>query len=77
MSSIQSFQLSARSKATRANVFSLRSQSFRNAGFQTCCIADFQIGGSPEFVRVVGWQIRDTADLEVCATVLFFRIHQK
>ncbi len=37
-----------------------------SAGFQTCCIADFQIGKSRDVVRP---ETRDTADLEVCATV--------
>ena len=52
----------------------------RSAGFQTCCIADFQIGSAAGFraraisqaSRVVGpsagLETRDTADLEVCAT---------
>jgi hypothetical protein len=39
-----------------------------SAGFQTCCIADGQIGAAPEAVRSAGLEIRDTADLEVCAT---------
>src|SRR5208282_4571254 len=37
-----------------------------SAGFQTCCIADFKIGGACE--RSAGLETRDTADLEVCAT---------
>jgi hypothetical protein len=38
----------------------------RSAGFQTSCIADFQVG-SPA-LWPVGLATRDTADLEVCAT---------
>jgi hypothetical protein len=46
----------------------------RSAGFQTCCIADFQIGGRGQFGarrhvgRFAGWETRDTADWEVCAS---------
>src|SRR5437899_216998 len=40
----------------------------RSAGFQTCCVADFQVG-RPHFVsRHAGLETRDPADLEVCAT---------
>ena len=39
-----------------------------SAGFLTCRIADFQIGNAEEFVRSADLEIRDTADLEVCAT---------
>jgi hypothetical protein len=35
------------------------------AGFQTCRIADFQIGGPS-----AGWDTCGTADLEVCATTV-------
>src|SRR5439155_1548859 len=38
------------------------------AGFQTCCIADFQIGGACDTARFAGLETHDTADLEVCAT---------
>jgi hypothetical protein len=41
----------------------------RSAGFQTCCIADFQVGKVLENARPAGLETRDTADLEVCATV--------
>ena len=41
---------------------------FRSAGFPTCRIADFQIGGSFNAVMAAGLEARDTADLEVCAT---------
>jgi hypothetical protein len=41
----------------------------RSAGFQTCCIADFQVGRMLENARPAGLETRDTADLEVCATV--------
>jgi hypothetical protein len=37
-------------------------------GFQTCCVADFQIGGTAFAGLPAGWEARDTADLEVCAT---------
>jgi hypothetical protein len=36
-------------------------------GFQTCCIADFQVGSAA--LRPAGLETRDTADLEVCATL--------
>ena len=39
----------------------------RSAGFQTCCIADFQVGSA--VLRPAGLETRDTADLEVCATL--------
>ena len=44
--------------------------SCRSAGFQTCCIADFQVGGVLVVVRPAGLETRDTADLEVCATLV-------
>ncbi|HEY1790271.1 MAG TPA: SCO family protein [Verrucomicrobiae bacterium] len=40
----------------------------RIAGFQTCCIADFQIGKSHEVAPSAGLETCDTADLEVCGT---------
>ncbi len=40
----------------------------RSAGFPTCCIADFQVGSGWGFGWLAGWETRDTADLEVCAT---------
>jgi hypothetical protein len=40
----------------------------RSAGFQTCCIADFQVGKVVEITQFAGLETRDTADLEVCAT---------
>jgi hypothetical protein len=39
-----------------------------SAGFQTCCIADFQIGSSSKHPASAGLETRDTADSEVCAT---------
>src|SRR5208283_2531277 len=42
----------------------------RSAGFQTCRIADFQIGCSCNVLRGAGLETGDTADSEVCATVL-------
>jgi len=41
----------------------------RSAGFQTCCIADFQIGGAWNVGQRADLEIRDTAGLEVCATL--------
>jgi hypothetical protein len=41
----------------------------RSAGFQTCCIADFQVGRVLENARPTGLETRDSADLEVCAAV--------
>lgn len=41
--------------------------AMRSGGFQTCCIADFQIGSMRDAVRSAGLETRDTADLEVCA----------
>jgi hypothetical protein len=43
---------------------------WRSAGFQTCCIADFQVGNTVEFGWPADLEIRDTADLEVCATLI-------
>ena len=43
---------------------------WRSAGFQTCCIADFQVGNTVEFGWPADLEIRDTADLEVCATLV-------
>ena len=43
---------------------------WRSAGFQTCCIADFQVGNTVEFGWPADSEIRDTADLEVCATLV-------
>ena len=44
-----------------------------SAGFQTCCVADFQIGVAYEVARSAGLETRDTADLEVCATFVAVR----
>ena len=44
------------------------SQVVCNAGFQTCCIADFQVGRPHNLPRAAGLETRDAADLEVCAT---------
>src|ERR1044071_4763623 len=41
-----------------------------SAGFQTCCVADFQVGRAVEFGWAADLEIRDTADLEVCATLV-------
>jgi hypothetical protein len=40
----------------------------RSAGFQTCCVADFQVGKAPDAVWSADLEIRDTTDLEVCVT---------
>ena len=40
----------------------------RSAGFQTCRIADFQVGKTLKSTPFAGLETRDTADLEVCAT---------
>ena len=42
----------------------------RSAGFPTCCITDFQVGRAREVSRPAGRETCDTADLEVCATVV-------
>ena len=42
----------------------------RSAGFQTCCFADFQVGWARTVVRPAGLETRDTADLEVCGTLV-------
>ena len=46
------------------------SSSAGSAGFQTCCIADFQVGWRLECPHAAGLETCDTADLEVCATRL-------
>jgi hypothetical protein len=38
----------------------------RSAGFQTCCGADFQVGGTA--LRAAGLETCGTAGLETCAT---------
>lgn len=54
----------------RLNVFTARSSQHTtlSVGFQSCWIADFQIGRWREFARRAGLETRDTADSEVCAT---------
>jgi len=53
----------------------IKAANHRSAGFQTCCVADFQIGRAwkylarPVEVRPAGLETCDTADLEVCATI--------
>jgi hypothetical protein len=44
----------------------------RSAGFQTCCVADFQVGSAWNWSAAADVEIRDTADLEVCATGMAF-----
>ena len=48
-------------------MFSAGILMLRSAGFQTCCIADFQVGYAA--LRPAGLETRGTADLEVCATL--------
>src|ERR1700733_9528356 len=50
----------------REDKFSGEQTMLSRAGFQTFCIADFQVGSAA--VRPAGLETRDTADLEVCAT---------
>jgi hypothetical protein len=49
----------------------------RSAGFQTCCVADFQVGRAWNIARLAGLETRDTADLEVCATVVKFSVAKR
>src|SRR5437773_2595501 len=37
---------------------------FCSAGFQTCCLADFQIRKRPDKGRSADWEVGDTAGLE-------------
>ena len=48
-------------------LFSANLAWLRGAGFQTCCIAGFQAGSAT--LLQAGLETRDTADLEVCATL--------
>ena len=48
--------------------FSKRTCRHRSAGFQTCCIADFQVGKASNFVRLAGLETRDTAQRGDAAT---------
>jgi len=43
---------------------------YRSAGFQTCRIADFQVGWPLDGASPAGLETRDTAGLETCATVV-------
>ena len=56
----------------RRYVFSAGILMLRSAGFQTCRIADFQVGSTA--LRPAGLETRATADSEVCATL--YRILQ-
>jgi hypothetical protein len=47
-------------------------QTLRSAGFQTCCVADFQVGNASHGGAAADLETRDTADLEVGATVREF-----
>ena len=53
--------------AAVAYLFSANLPRLRSAGFQTCCVAGFQAGSTP--LLQAGLETRDTADLEVCATL--------
>jgi len=59
--------LSVRIVETRED-FGVRWQSaaVRSAGFQTCRMADFQVGKALGITPFAGLETRDTADLEVC-----------
>ena len=48
-------------------LFSPKLAALRSAGFQTCCAAGFQAGITA--LPPAGLETRDTADLEVCATL--------
>src|SRR5256885_12356657 len=41
-----------------------------SAGFQTCCVADFQIGGACDGARLAGFETPETADFEGCGTLV-------
>src|SRR5881628_3612364 len=46
---------------------------FCSAGFQTCCLADFQIRKRPDKGRSADWEVGDTAGLETCVTSSYLR----
>src|SRR5205823_3784242 len=46
---------------------------FCSAGFQTCCLADFQIRKRPNKGRSADWEVGDTAGLETCVTSSYLR----
>jgi len=56
------------------SVLTIKYRQSRSAGFPTCCVADFPIGVPSAYLtrqpgqRHAGWETRDTADWEVCAT---------
>jgi uncharacterized membrane protein YidH (DUF202 family) len=56
-----------RGRRGRRYVFRAGILMLRSAGFQTCRIADFQVGSAA--LRPAGLETRGTADLEVCATL--------
>ena len=55
---------------------SVKATQNRSAGFQTCCIADFQIGCALDVLRRAGLETGDTAGSEACATVPFRLINR-
>jgi hypothetical protein len=53
-----------------ARIFGGNPPAARSAGFQTCCVADFQVGRTHNIQQHAGVENRDKADLEVCATLV-------
>ena len=49
--------------------FKATTASLCSAGFQTCCIADCQVGRTSAMVPSAGLETRDTADLSVSASL--------
>jgi hypothetical protein len=70
-SNVQRFDFHGRGLAQATQ----RGTEFCNAGFPTCCVADFQIGSATIVVRSAGLETRDTADLEIGATKTTLRLH--
>jgi len=58
---------SARGRARRPYLIGANLPWLRGAGFQTCRVAGLQAGSAP--LLQAGLETRDTADLEVCATL--------
>jgi hypothetical protein len=58
-------------RARGTYLFGRRLAALRGAGFQTCCVADFQVGITA--LPPAGLETRDTADLEVCVTLNGYR----
>ena len=49
----------------------------RSAGFQTCRVADFQIGRARGVVRSAGLETRETADLEIDDTAAGVKVRPR